>query len=88
VLQVPDLGRLAKLLRIWLGAPAGAGTIALLTLCTDYPEVNGLLTSLSSVVFTVATVASMVVVMFVGVAVDRNAKRGLPGHGIQVAFLR
>ena len=75
---------------VWAAVKAGmgAGTIALLTLYTDYPEVDGLLTSLSSVVFTVAVAASMVVVMFVAVEVDRNAKRGLPGRGIQEAFLR
>jgi hypothetical protein len=57
--------------------PFTTGTVALSTLYTDHPEVDGLLTSLSSVVFTVAVVASMLVVSFFTVQVDQSAKRGL-----------
>ncbi|MDX8050062.1 hypothetical protein SK571_11785 [Lentzea sp. BCCO 10_0798] len=76
VFQVPDLPRLAKLLRFWLVIPFTTGTVALSTLYTDHPEVDGLLTSLSSVVFTIAVVASMLVVTFFTVQVDQSAKRG------------
>ncbi|GLY53685.1 hypothetical protein [Lentzea sp. NBRC 102530] len=78
VLRVPDLQRLNKLLRYCLGVPVSFGTISLLTLYTDHPGVDGLLTSLSSVVFTLAMVASAGLTLFVALRVERAAKAGNP----------
>ncbi|MDX3663982.1 hypothetical protein PV646_42430 [Streptomyces sp. ID05-26A] len=79
VVQVPDLPRLAKVLRFWILVPFVTGFIALETLYTDYPEVDGLLTSLSSVVFTVAVVASTGATTFVAALVDQSVKRSRRG---------
>ncbi|GGN24550.1 hypothetical protein GCM10011609_78200 [Lentzea pudingi] len=83
VIKVPDLSRLVKVLRFGSIVPFVTGFIALETLYTDFPEADGLLTSLSSVVFTVAVVASTGAVMFVVAQVDRNTR----GSGLPETFI-
>ncbi|MET9231298.1 hypothetical protein [Lentzea sp. NPDC003310] len=86
VIQVPDLPRLAKALRFGFLVPFVAGFVALQTLYTDFPEVDGLLTSLSSVVFTIAVVASMGASMTIAALTDRSVGRG-PSPGGRETFL-
>ncbi|GGU55168.1 hypothetical protein GCM10010178_54490 [Lentzea flava] len=63
-----------KPLRVW-AIVCGSGTYtSLSTLYTDYPEVNGLLTSVSSVVFTVVVVASTSLVLYAALEVEASVK--------------
>ncbi|MGI5501994.1 hypothetical protein [Lentzea sp. CA-135723] len=80
VLRVPDLARLNKLLRYCLGVPVGLGVVTLSILYTDHPEVDGLLTSLSSVVFTLVVVVSIGATLFVAQQVERVVKAGTAGQ--------
>lgn len=64
----------AKPLRVWMMVSVVGGTFALSTLYTDYPEEAGLLTSLSSVVFTVVVLSSMLAVVFATVQVEQSVK--------------
>lgn len=63
-----------KSLHVWAIVSAVGGTTSLSTLYTDYPEVHGLLTSLSSVVFTVVVMASMLMVVYAAVQVDQSVR--------------
>ncbi|MCX2953808.1 hypothetical protein [Lentzea sp. NEAU-D7] len=87
VVQVPDLTRLAKAFRFSLFIPVVTGFIALETLYTDYPEVDGLLTSPSSIAFTVAVIASLAGLSYVGVQVDRTAKHDQRGGPALETFI-
>jgi len=63
-----------KPLRTWMLVNVLAGTTALLTLYTDYPEKTGLLTSLSSVVFTVAVLVSVLGTVYALHRVEQGIK--------------
>lgn len=72
--RVTEVLTQTKPLRIWMVVSAAATTTSLSTLYTDYPEVSGLLTSLSSVVFTVAVVASGLMVTFAVVQIEQSVR--------------
>ncbi|MFD4670085.1 hypothetical protein ACFWNN_10140 [Lentzea sp. NPDC058450] len=80
VLRVPDLARVNKLLRYCLGVPISLGVVTLNILYTDYPEVDGLLTSLSSIVLTLVVVASIGLTMVLAHRVERVVKVGTAGQ--------
>jgi hypothetical protein len=64
----------AKALRMWTVVSVIGGVNALSTLYTDHPEEAGLLTSLSSVVFTVVVLTSVSAVVFAAVQVEQSVK--------------
>ncbi|WP_439664119.1 hypothetical protein ACSHWB_23340 [Lentzea sp. HUAS TT2] len=72
-----------KPLRVWMMVNVVAGTTALLTLYTDHPEKTGLLTSLSSVVFTVAVLASVLGTFYV----LHQAEQGIKSWGLALPEL-
>lgn len=61
-------------LRVWMVVSVVSSFTALRTLYTDYPEVSGLLTSLSSVVYTVAVLGSAALAMVAAIQVENSVR--------------